>query len=199
MPICWYNLHICCVCEFYSRLMTELHISAVLGQNPLNLQQCSLKFFGICSVGSVMSCGSSLSGRGQSVLLWSKCCCSYSTHKENPIHYPCFMSYCEYHISSSSLNYIFPLWWYCCKRMTFPHCQYHVWQGWGKICLLLPLTSKNSQWKHCSASAWLYIRYSIVDSNNCLRLIHHTGLFIKYEVVKNLGGELWQSKWRTHS
>ena len=35
----------------------------------LNLQQCSLKLFQICSVAAVMSCGSILSSGGQSVLL----------------------------------------------------------------------------------------------------------------------------------
>ena len=44
---------------------------AFIRKNPLNLQLCSLKLFRICSVAATMSCGTSLSSGGTSVLLWS--------------------------------------------------------------------------------------------------------------------------------
>ena len=57
------------------------------------LQQCCLiKFFQICSVTGVVSCGSILSSGGQSVLLWWK----YVHHLHLPPLYSRFASYCEY-------------------------------------------------------------------------------------------------------
>ena len=75
----------------------------------LNLQQCSLTLFQICSVAAVMSCGSILSSGGQSVLL---CVVGSRVFSEEDqlippsppsnfllsVFYPHFASYCEYRI-----------------------------------------------------------------------------------------------------
>ena len=99
-----------------SRVLTRLHIAglssvAVLGQHPLNLQQCSLKLLRICRFSHCCRVVFFSSGGQRSALLWSKCyysgvSCATSPSPPSDFYSRCFPSFFFFSLTLHDLLWI---------------------------------------------------------------------------------------------